>query len=140
SRDEQKKIGAALASRTTEAPEPPWKRKARRSAFEGDVAVVELRSRLALAPERVLEPAAPGSMVSTSAGVLRLIGGVLMAAAVAGVTGYLWGFRLSTKSPQLAPTSDPVIVLPARSTAAADLNALNPDSGRPPVGSTRSPQ
>src|SRR6267378_4270632 len=39
----------------TEAPEPPWKRKARRGVFEGDVAVVELRSRLALGSERVPE-------------------------------------------------------------------------------------
>src|SRR5712692_9893700 len=53
SKDEPKNVGAAPSSRTTEAPEPPWKRKTRRSVFEGDVAVVELRSRLALAPERV---------------------------------------------------------------------------------------
>ena len=140
SKDEPKNVGAALSSRTTEAPEPPWKRKTRRGAFEGDVAVVELRSRLALAPERVPEPAAPVSTVPTFAAVVRLLGGVLMAAAAAGVTGYLWGFRLSTESPQLAPTSDQANVLPARSTAAANLKALNPDSGRPPGPSTKSPQ
>ncbi len=131
SKDEPKNVGAAPSSRTTEAPEPPWKRKTRRSVFEGDVAVVELRSRLALAPERVPEPAAPISTVSTFAAILRLMGGVLMAAAVAGVTGYLWGFRLSIKSPQLAPASDQANVLPVRSTPAANLTASNPDSRRP---------
>src|SRR5713101_6260055 len=131
SKDEPKNVGAAPSSGTTEAPEPPWKRKTRRSVFEGDVAVVELRSRLALAPERVPEPAVPISTVSTFAAVLRLMGGVLMAAAVAGDAGYLWGFRLSTKSPQLAPASDQANVLPARSTPAANLKASNPDSGRP---------
>ena len=53
-----------------------------------------------------------------------------MAAAVAGVTGYLWGFRLTIKSPQLAPASDQANVLPARSTPAA-LKAAPPDSTRP---------
>src|SRR5262245_33990628 len=51
SKDEPKNVGAAPSSRTTEAPEPPWRRKTPRGVFEGDVAVVELRSRLALAPE-----------------------------------------------------------------------------------------
>jgi len=130
SKDEPKNVGAAPSSRTTEAPEPPWRRKTRRGVFEGDVAVVELRSRLALAPERVPEPAAPVSTAPTFAAVLRLMGGVLMAAAVAGVTGYLWGFRLTIKSPQLAPASDQANVLPARSTPAA-LKAAPPDSTRP---------
>src|SRR6266853_6235703 len=61
SKDEPKNVHAAPPSGTTEAPEPPWKRKARRDVFEGDVAVVELRSRLAKAPERVLEPAPPST-------------------------------------------------------------------------------
>src|SRR5712671_362636 len=131
SKDEPENVGAAPPSRTTEAPEPPWKRKTRRGVFEGDVAVVELRSRLALTPERVPEPAAPVSTVPTFAAVLRLMGGVLTAAAVAGVTGYLWGFRLSTKSPEVAPVSDQANVRPAVSTAAVNLKALSPDSERP---------
>ena len=140
SKDEPKNVHAAPPSGTTEAPEPPWKRKARRDVFEGDVAVVELRSRLAKAPERVLEPAVPPSTTPTVGAGLRLMGGVLMAAAVAGVTGYFWGFRLSTQSPEVAPASDQASVRTAPSTAAANLTASNPDSGRPSGPSTKSPQ
>ncbi len=139
SKDEPKNVHAAPPSGTTEAPEPPWKRKARRDVFEGDVAVVELRSRLAKAPERVLEPAPPSTTPTVGAG-LRLMGGVLMAAAVAGVTGYFWGFRLSTQSPEVAPASDQASVRTAPSTVAANLTASNPDSGRPSGPSTKSPQ
>jgi hypothetical protein len=140
SKDEPKNVGAVPPSRPTEAPEPPWKRKARRGVFEGDVAVVELRSRLALGSERVPEPAVPPPTVPTVAAAGRLMGGVLMAAAVAGVAGYLWGIRLSTQSTQVAPTSDQSNVRPAPSTAAANLTAANPDSGRPSGPSTKSPQ
>jgi hypothetical protein len=139
-RDEPKNVRAAPSSRPTEAPEPPWKRKALRGVFEGDVAVVELRSRLALGSERVPEPAVPASTVPTVAAVGRLIGGVLMAAAVAGVTGYFWGFRLSTKPPEVTPVSDQANVRPAPSTVAVNLSASNPDSGRPSGPSTKSPQ
>src|SRR5712671_163817 len=140
SKDEPKNVHAAPPSGTTEAPEPPWKRKARRDVFEGDVAVVELRSRLAKAPERVLEPAVPPSTTPTVGAGLRLMGGVLMAAAVAGVTGYFWGFSLSTQSPEVAPASDQASVRTAPSTVAANLTASNPDSGRPSGPSTKSPQ
>jgi hypothetical protein len=139
-KDEAKNNGAAPSSRATEVPEPPWKRKTRRPVFEGDVAVVELRSRLALAPERIPEPAAPVSPAPTFFAVLRLMGGVLTAATMAGVAGYLWGFRLSTQSPQLAPASGQASVRPALSTAAANLKASNPDSERPSGPSTQSPQ
>ena len=140
SKDEPKNVHAAPPSGTTEAPEPPWKRKARRDVFEGDVAVVELRSRLAKTPERVLEPAVPPSTTPTVGAGLRLMGGVLMAAAVAGVTGYFWGFRLSTQSPEVAPASDQASVRTAPSTVAANLTASNPDSGRPSGPSNKSPQ
>ncbi len=140
SKDEPKNVRAAPPSGTTEATEPPWKRKARRDVFEGDVAVVELRSRLAKTPERVLEPAVPPSTTPTVGAGLRLMGGVLMAAAVAGVTGYFWGFRLSTQSPEVAPASDQASVRTAPSTVAANLTASNPDSGRPSGPSTKSPQ
>ena len=140
SKDEPKNVRAAPLSQTTEAPEPPWKRKARRDVFEGDVAVVELRSRLAKAPERVLEPAVPPSTPPTVGAGVRLMGGVLMAAVAAGVTGYFWGFRLSTQPPEVAPVSDQANVRPAPSTVAANLTASNPDSGRPSGLSTKSPQ
>jgi hypothetical protein len=139
-KDEHKNVRAASPSRTMEAPEPPWKRKARRGVFEGDVAVVELRSRLAMAPERVLEPAVPPSTTPTVGGGVRLMGGVFMAAAVAGIAGYFWGFKLSTQSPQVAPTSDQANVRTALSTPAAPLTASNPDSARPSGPSTKSLQ
>src|SRR5258708_7316137 len=106
-KDESKNVRAAPPSRTLEAPEPPWKRKARRGVFEGDVAVVELRSRLAKAPERVLEPAVPPSTTPTVGAHVRLMSGALVAAAVAGIAGYFLGFCVSTPSPPLAPPSAP---------------------------------
>jgi hypothetical protein len=135
SKDAPKEAGAAPSSTTTEAPEPPWKRKTQRGVFEGDVAVVELRSRLALAPDRIPEPAVPVSAASKFTAVLRLTGVVLMAATMAGVTGYLWGFRLSTKSPRLAHTSDQANVMSALSTPAANLNVPHLDS-EPPAART----
>jgi hypothetical protein len=55
SKDAPKDIGTASSSRATEVPETPWRHKTRRGVFEGDVAVVEPRSRLTLAPERIPE-------------------------------------------------------------------------------------
>src|SRR6266481_5701463 len=134
--DEPKNVGAAPPSRPTEAPEPPWKRKARRGVFEGDVAVVELRSRLALGSERIPEPAVPRSTVPTAAAVVRLTGGVLMAAAVAGVTGYFWGFKLSTKPPQFAPASSQTNTLPAPPRPAANLKVPNSEPPSRPAAAT----
>src|SRR5215467_7423068 len=90
-KDTPKDVGAAPSGRATEVPDPPWKRKQRRDVFEGDVAVVELRSRLA--PERIPDPAVRFSRPPTVSGVLSRISGIAMAGAVAGVAGYLWGFK-----------------------------------------------
>jgi hypothetical protein len=122
-KDPPKDVGAAPSSRATEVPDPPWKRKRRREVFEGDVAIVELRSRLR--PERIQEPVVPFSTAPTFSGVLRLMSGVAMAAAVAGVAGYLWGFRLSSKIPELTPASGQANVLPAPSIPVASLAASN---------------
>lgn len=122
-----KDAGAAPSSRATEIPEPPWKRKPRRGVFEGDVAAVELRSRLALGAERIPEPAVTFSTAPTSYGVLRLMSGVGIAAAVAGLAGYLWGFKLSTKMPELTAASGQAGVLPALSTPVASLKTSNRD-------------
>jgi len=129
SKDEPKKVDGGPSGRATAAPEPPWKRQARRGVFEGDVAVVELRSRLALAPDRIPEPAAPNSTARTSGALLRT-GGVLMAATAAGVIGYLWGFGLSTKSPQLEPATGQANVVPTMASPAANLKVSNLDSER----------
>src|SRR5579871_1139038 len=122
-------VGAAPSSRATEVPHAPWKRSRRRGeVFEGDVALVELRSRLGperlgperlgperlgperlgperFAPERIPEPLVPLSTAPTFSGLPRLIGTVAMTAAVAGVAGYIWGFKLSAKIPELTVTS-----------------------------------
>jgi hypothetical protein len=135
-KDPPKDVGATPSSRATAVPDPPWKRKPRHKAFEGDVAIVELRSRLA--PERIQEPAVPASKASTFSGVLRLMSGVAMAAAVAGTAGYLWGFKLSTKMPELTPASSQANVLPAPSTPVASLKTSNRDFGAPAAARTAS--
>ena len=123
-----KEVGAAPSSGAAESPDPPWKRKPRRGVFEGDVAVVELRSRLALGSERIPEPAVPVSAAPMFSGVLRLMSGVAMAAAVAGAAGYFWGFRLSTQTPEPAPASGQANILLELSTPVASLGASNRDS------------
>src|SRR5215475_244078 len=86
-----KNVGAVPSNHVTEIPDPPWKRKPRGELFEGDVAAVELRSRLALRSERIPEPEALFSMAPTPSGVLRLMSGIVMAAAAASIAGYLLG-------------------------------------------------
>ena len=135
-KDTPKDVGAAPSSRATEVPDPPWKRKPRRDVFEGDVAIVELRSRLS--PERIPEPAVRFSTAPTFSGVLPLMSGVAMAVAVAGVAGYLWGFKLSTKMPELTPASGQANVLPAPSTPVASLKTSNRDFDPPAAARTAS--
>lgn len=118
-------VGAAPSGGATEVPGAPWKRSRRREAFEGDVALVELRSRLG--PQRIEEPAVSLSTTATSSGLLRLMSGVAMTAAVVGVAGYIWGFKLSTKMPELTLSSDRANALPALSPPAASLTASNRD-------------
>jgi len=133
-KDTPKDVGAAPSRRATEVPDPPWKRKPRRDVFEGDVAVVELRSRLA--PERIPEPPVRFSTAPTFSGVLPLMSSVATAAAVAGVAGYLWGFKLSTEMPELAPASGQANVLPGLSTPAASLKTSNRDLDPPAAART----
>jgi hypothetical protein len=125
SKDAPKDVGAAPSGPPPEALAPPWKRKPRRGIFEGDVAVVELRSRLALGSERIPEPAEPISAAPTSSGVLRLMSGVVVAAAAAGAAGYFWGFALSTKTPEPVSASGQANVALAPSTPVASLKASN---------------
>jgi Flp pilus assembly protein TadD len=87
------------------ASEPPWKRK-RRQAFAGDIAVVELRTRLALAPERLPAPPSPVPTVSKFGAAARLMG--IFVIVTAGVVGYRWGSTpKASPPPQLfAPSSN----------------------------------
>jgi hypothetical protein len=135
-KDTPKDVGAAPSSRATEVPDPPWKRKPQRSVFEGDVALVELRARLRA--ERIPEPVVPVSTAPMFSGVVRLMSGVAMAATVVGVAGYLWGFKLSTKMPELTPASGQANVLPAPSTPVASLKTSNRDFDPPAAARTAS--
>src|SRR5260370_38551165 len=47
---------AAPRSAAPVSAEPPWRRAKQREVFAGDVAITELRSKLALAPDRLPEP------------------------------------------------------------------------------------
>jgi len=64
--------------------------------------------------------------------------GVAIAGAVAGVAGYLWGLKLSTKMPELTPASSQANVPPALSTPVASLNTSNRDFDPPAAARTAS--
>jgi hypothetical protein len=129
-------VGAAPSGRATEAPDIPWRRSRRREVFEGDVALVELRDRLG--PERIRQPEVPLAKAPTFSGLLRLTGAVAMTAAAAGVAGYVWGFKLSTKTPELTPDSRQANVLPALSPQAASLTSSDRNSHPPAAARTES--
>jgi hypothetical protein len=81
-----------------ETAEPPWRRKKSPALFEGDIAVKELRERLALAPDQIPEPApsAPGGSVFGV--VARLVGVMVLAAG--GALGFLWMTAPREASPE----------------------------------------
>ena len=129
-KDTPRNGGSAPSIRPSEIPVLPWKPKRRGGVFEGDLAAAELCSRLAVAPEQIPEPAVPYSKASTPSG--RLMRGVAMAAAVAGIGGCLWGWwgwETSTKIPELTPASGQAGDLPKLSTSVERLKALNRDLG-----------
>ena len=120
-----KRVDAAPSRGTPEPSVPPWKGKARREVFAGDIAVAELRSKLALAPDRIPEPPSPASTAPGFAAVRRL-GGIVVVA-MAGVIGFLWG---SAPPGKLLPvfTSDRTDAVPALSVpeqSAVNLKALD---------------
>jgi len=80
---------AALQVPALESTEPPWKRPKRRAVFAGDAAIVELRGRLALAPDRIPEPPPPSS-TSPNYVLPRRLAGVAVVTVV-GVIGYQLG-------------------------------------------------
>jgi hypothetical protein len=130
-KDTPNDVGAVPSNRVMEVPARPWKRNRGREVFEGDVAVVELRSRLAQGAERIPEPAVLFSTAPAFSGVLRMMSGVAMAAAAAGVAGYLWSFKLSTEMPEPTPASGQANVPPALSTPVASPKAFNRDFDPP---------
>jgi hypothetical protein len=86
----QPKEDGISQSRAPEAADPPWRRRHRGgAAFAGDVAVAELRTKLALAPDRLPEPPPPSSSRSTWVWAARLTG--LAVVVAVGFVGYRWG-------------------------------------------------
>jgi TPR repeat protein len=91
----------APQSPAPESPEPPWKRSKQRAVFAGDAAIAELRSKLALAPDRLPEPPPPPS-TGPKYVLARRLAGVAGVTAV-GVIGYQLGSAPPASPPQLAP-------------------------------------
>jgi hypothetical protein len=77
----------------TEPTEPPWKRTQRSSsgatAFVGDVAVAELRTKLALTPDRLPQPPLPSAAGTALTWAGRITGVAVVVAF--GFIGYRWG-------------------------------------------------
>lgn len=89
---------AAPQNAALESGQPPWKRSKRGRPFAGDVAIVELRNKLALAPQRLPEP--PLS-TGVKYGLASRLAGVAVVTAV-GVIGYRLAYGPPTSLPQLA--------------------------------------
>ena len=88
----------ASLNATLQSGQPPWKRSQRRGSFAGDIAIVELRDKLGLAPERLPEP--PPSPAVKYRWASRLAGVAVVTAV--GVIGYRLGSDPPTSLPQLA--------------------------------------
>lgn len=64
----------------------PWKRKRAPASFEGDVAIMELRARLALAPEGIPVP----PLRQSRGGVLGMVGRLACMFVLGGALGLVW--------------------------------------------------
>ncbi len=81
--------------------EPPRQARKPRGAFEGDVAIRELRERMALAPD--LPPSPPLRPDGAALGIVLRLSGLVALAAIAAY-GFVW---ISTPRPQAAVTASP---------------------------------
>jgi hypothetical protein len=128
-RDAAPKDDAAPRS-TPENAEPPWRRSRHRGgAFVGDVAIAELRTKLALAPDRLPEPPPPSSKGSRLVWAGRVTGIVVVA--VIGFIGYRWGSSPSSTHFQLVHPASHPRVAPDRALTNVGAGA---DSTRPAAG------
>jgi TPR repeat protein len=93
---------AAPQNATPESMPAPWKRSRGHRSFVGDVAIVELRNKLALAPNRLPDPPAPSSRMKY--GMAVRLAGVAVAMAV-GIMGYKLGSGPPASMPHPAPRS-----------------------------------
>jgi hypothetical protein len=71
-----------------EIAEPPWRRDKSHAIFEGDIAIKELRERLALAPDQIPEPMPARPRGAVFGAVARLLGVMVLAAG--GALAFLW--------------------------------------------------
>jgi hypothetical protein len=106
-------------------PPPPWHGRTPRGAFEGDVAIKELRQRMALAPDLPPSPPLRRDRGAALGMVFRLTGLVTLAAIAA--YGFVW---ISTPRPQAADSASSGFQDPA---AAGEESSLSPAILRPPV-------
>jgi hypothetical protein len=106
-------------------PPPPWHGKTPRGTFEGDVAIKELRQRMALAPDLPPSPPLRRDRGAAPGMVLRLTGLVTLAAIAA--YGFVW---ISTPRPQTADSASSGFQDPA---AAGEESSLSPAMFRPSV-------
>jgi hypothetical protein len=106
-------------------PPPPWHGKTPRGAFEGDVAIKELRQRMALAPDLPPSPPLRRDRGASLGMMVRLAGLVTLAAIVA--YGFVW---ISTPRPQAADSASSGFQDPA---AAGEESSLSPAILQPPV-------
>jgi hypothetical protein len=115
---------AASENTALESEQPPWKRSKQGGSFPGDVEIVELRSKLALAPQRLPEPPPPSTGVKY--GLASRLAGVAVVTAV-GIIGYRLGSSPTTSSPQLALRSNEQGLASQRSVPAANpLHSVDP--------------
>jgi TPR repeat protein len=121
------------SSAASESAEPPWRKSRHRWAFAGDIAAVELRNRLALAPDRLPEPPRP---LSKGPRYGRIAG--VVAVAAVGFVGYQLGSAPPSSPPQLASRSGQLGQqgLSSKRSAPAARSNPRPDSvaGEPGVG------
>lgn len=128
--------GAVEDAAPVQPAEPPWRRSSRqRGVFAGDVAIADLRARLALAPDRLPEPPPPTPRDMTLVWAGRLAGAAIVVAV--GLAGYRWGasptaFRFQfphARHARVAPNPSPgggQLAATVRPPPAARLNVAAP--------------
>jgi hypothetical protein len=109
--------------------EPPWRRSRPRNnsggtAFVGDVAIAELRTKLALAPDRLPEPPPPSPSGSKLVWAGRITGVAVVVAV--GFLGYRWGSSPNARFQLPHPSSHRT---PAASDRTAAVTPQNPGAG-----------
>jgi hypothetical protein len=92
-------VDAAPQSAVRGSTEPPWRRSKQRAVFAGDVAITELRNKLALAPERLPEPPSVSTNPRYALPHRLTVVGV---AAACGLIGFQWGSAPPSPRPQPA--------------------------------------